>query len=259
MIDTILQENTPFSVGQILKTSRLERGLSLQQISKSLCITQQKLSHLEEDTEHLVCDVYTLGFVRLYAQYLELNATEIVEMFKAQAIHPPTLSELVVPAPLPGRGIPSFRILIISLFVLIAIVIGWKWLPTYFSPEIIFDKDESTVENPPPSPIPQATVPDSPAKEENRSLILEPTHRQVSLHTTEATWIEVRDKKGNILISRMFQPGESFKFKNSEDLILKTGNLNGTYLSTGDKVFPISGKFEEIGQDIPLDPERWLE
>ena len=66
-----LQEVSPSAVGQILRTARLERGITIEQIAKTLCINKRQLSHLENDAEHLVCDVYTLGFVKLYAQYLE--------------------------------------------------------------------------------------------------------------------------------------------------------------------------------------------
>jgi len=272
MTNTILQENTPFSVGKILKTSRLEQGFSLEQVSKSLFITKRLLSDLEEDAEHLVCDVYTLGFVKQYAQHLELNATEIVEMFKAQAIHPPNASQLVFPAPLPGRGIPSYRILAVSFFILVAIVVGWKWVDNLtVAPYLPLEIGKATgnmqvkSENPVlPSPPPQAALIDSPLKKETiptkKALsALESAPPPVNLHTTEDAWIEVKDLEGKVIVSRIFRPGESFQFTSGENLILKTGNLKGTHLSAGEKIFPVSGNSGEVRRDIPLDPEKWLE
>ena len=147
MTDTTAQESLSPSIGQILKAARRERKLTIEQISSSLCISKRWLSTLEEDEENLVCDVYSIGFIKQYAQYLELNAEEILEKFKNQTVYPPTSSEHIFPAPLPGRGMPSFRILALSLFVLAVIIIGWKWVERYTSlpvAEIALHKDQET-------------------------------------------------------------------------------------------------------------------
>lgn len=128
MTYTSLEETSASSVGQILKRARLGRGLTLDEVSKSLFISKRQLSFLEEDKEHLVCDVYTLGFVKLYAQYLELNEADIIEKFKAQAAPHAKDAHLTLPTPLPGRSMPSLPILLVSSLLLVGIIFGWKWL-----------------------------------------------------------------------------------------------------------------------------------
>ncbi|MBA3814196.1 MAG: DUF4115 domain-containing protein [Alphaproteobacteria bacterium] len=255
MTDSTLPEDESPTVGQILKAVRLAQGLTLEQVSKSLFINKRQLSYLEEDAEHLACDVYTLGFVKLYAQYLKLNVQDILEKFKEQNADQPRSSQTIFPAPLPGRGMPSIRILGLSLFVLAVIIMGWMGVSNYtvHAPprEIVFDPAPSTQ----PEPLIKTEV--IPVEESHSDL--EPPSQPVNLQVTEESWIEVKDKEGNIIVSRMFRPGESFEFKNSENLILRTGNLKGTRLLFGERVFPVADKFEEVGQDIPLDPEKWLE
>lgn len=255
MIDTTLPETLPPSVGQILKTSRLAQELTLEQASKHLFISKRQLAHLEDDADHLTCDVYTLGFVRLYAQYLKLDAQEIIEKFKEQNIDHPQSPQAIFPAPLPGRGIPSFPILALSLSVLATIIVGWKWISKDaappFPPEVVLKANSS--------PVLASSITEEVASVEEVHAIPEPMPQQVNLQITEKSWIEVKDQEGNIIISRMFRPGESFELKNSENLILNTGNVKGTHLSFGEKVFPVSEKFDEVGQDIPLNPEKWLE
>lgn len=264
-------EQGPPSVGEILKAARLERGLTLEQVSESLRINKRHLSHLEENEASLVCDVYTLGFLKMYAQYLELSTQDVIEKFKNQAVHHPKSSQLIFPAPLPGRGIPSFRILALSLFALVTIIIGWKWVGNYSSPpypslEPVVYKDEAAaktkIEEPATPPAAQQTFSSPPIETtpvETTHSNPESTPQQVHLQITEEAWIEVKDEEGNLILNRIFHPGESFEFKNSENLILKTGNLKGTRLSSGEKVFPIVGKSGEVGRNIPLDPQKWLE
>lgn len=291
MTDTTIEENTPPSVGQILKAARLKRGLTLEQISNSLFIPKRLLSHIEEDAEHLVCDVYTLGFVKLYAQHLGLNTQEITEAFKSQTAHHPSSSQLIFPALLPGQGMPNFRILALSLVVLLAIILGWTWMSDYTPPPffhletllkknepVVKEKNESSISLPlqqtpfpefsvneettPPEPIsenPEASSNETtePAEDLISNLITPP--QKVTLEVTEKAWIEAKDREGNIILSRLFEPGESFEFKDSKNLTLTTGNLQGTRLSSGERIFPVSSQSGKIGRDIPLDPEKWME
>lgn len=257
--EQIFQENASPSVGAILKSTRLARGLTLGEVSKSLRITLRQLSSLEENDEHLICDVYTIGFVKLYAQHLGLNAQELIQKFKDQVVCHPKSTSLFFPAPLPGRGIPNRAILALCFLTLVAIVIGWRWInyPIVLpSLEVVLKKNEvpTIKDEPPAAPV-----------EEAASLIEIPqptplvTPQKVDLQVTEEAWIEVKDQSGNIIVSRIFQAGESFEFRDSKNLILTTGNLKGTHISSGDKIFPLSAKSGEVGRNIPLNPEKWLE
>jgi cytoskeletal protein RodZ len=155
MAESVLTEPNPVSAGQILKASRLEQGLTLEQISKCLCIKVRNLSLLEndltEDENGFTYDVYTLGFVRLYAQYLKLNAQEIVEKFKEQHANTSRTHEVLFSAPLPGRGMPSLFILALSFIALAAVIIGWKLVNHNTAPP---SPPEVVVET-----VPQTTIP----------------------------------------------------------------------------------------------------
>ncbi|OJW52655.1 MAG: hypothetical protein BGO67_09310 [Alphaproteobacteria bacterium 41-28] len=151
------QENDCPSVGDLLKEARLSQGLSLEEIAKTLCISKRHLVHLEEDQENLVCDVYTLGFLKSYVQYLGLNEKDFCKMFKSQAIHLPP-SHLPFPAPLPGKGIPSLRILGFSFLLLLGVIVGWEWVK-YSNSQIHPLKDMKVVETLPKiKPIPEESV-----------------------------------------------------------------------------------------------------
>ncbi len=258
MVNENLHEEKNTHVGQMLKSARLARGLTLDDVSKNLCISKNRLSYLEEEDEKPECNVYTLGFLKSYALFLGLDEKELCQQFKNQALHSPT-PHLLFPAPLPGKGMPSLRIISISLLFLIISVIGWKWLEYQdISPSSQEQKalrkptiDESKKTD----PINQNSSQLAQSLAEHASA----TEGPVLLQAVEKTWVEVKNKSGTIVFSRLLQPSESQEFKNPQDLTLKTGNAKGIELLSGGKkrTFPEGSGI--VRSDIPLDPEKWVE
>ncbi len=274
MANTALQDHTLPSVGQILKDARQSQGLSLEEIAVTLCISKRYLAYLEDDKENLVGDVYTIGFLRSYAQYLGLDHKDLSKMFKNQAIHPPP-SQLPFPAPLPGKGIPSFRVLGFCFFILLAVIGGWKW-NKYSNLQPALPQNIESVEISPEAnrapqqentlPLSETLLKASTPPKENLSpdtLIAAPQTPilppSVFLKATEEAWIEVTDQKGDVILSHLFKPKESYEFKNPQHLILKTGNAGGLSLFSGEKSITSLGKSGEVKSGVSLDPEKWVE
>jgi len=73
------------SVSEQLKVTRLKLGLSLEQASKQTKISQKYLDALENGDYYKVPDgIYTLNFLREYAQYLGLDYKKIVAGFQTE-------------------------------------------------------------------------------------------------------------------------------------------------------------------------------
>src|SRR4051812_2077869 len=73
------------TVGQDLRAARIRRGDDLAAVSRSLKIRKDHLDALEGDRlDDLPGKTYAIGFVRSYARYLGLDATEMTERFKAE-------------------------------------------------------------------------------------------------------------------------------------------------------------------------------
>ncbi|MEB3701872.1 Cytoskeleton protein RodZ [Candidatus Bealeia paramacronuclearis] len=121
------------TVGDILKDARIIKGFSLEDVSKALCITKSFLVRLETQCETLPIDVYTLGFIRAYARFLDLNSDVLVGQFKASASIPQNDETLVFPKPLPRRGIPHVKVVSISLAFALMMFLGWETI-TRMSP-----------------------------------------------------------------------------------------------------------------------------
>ncbi len=74
-------------IGAALRDARVARNLSLAEISALLRIREAHLEAIElEDFEQLPGNVYAIGFIRTYAQYLELNDGDLVMRFKAASV-----------------------------------------------------------------------------------------------------------------------------------------------------------------------------
>ena len=71
-------------VGQILRQSREEKGISLKQVEQALKIRCKFLSALENDERiNSLSEIYVNGFLRSYALYLGLDADHIMQLYAA--------------------------------------------------------------------------------------------------------------------------------------------------------------------------------
>ncbi len=70
------------SMGETLKNAREQRGLSTSAVAESTHMMVQIVDDLEkEDFSRIAAPIYGRGFVKLYAEYLELDPTPLVNEF----------------------------------------------------------------------------------------------------------------------------------------------------------------------------------
>ena len=75
-------------VGANLKKIREGKKINLSEVSKNLNISIQFLESIEnDDFSKIPGDAYTIGYVRSYSNFLDLDASEIVELYKKQVLH----------------------------------------------------------------------------------------------------------------------------------------------------------------------------
>lgn len=116
------------SIGERLRGRRRERGLRLQDVEAATRIRLRYIQALEEDrVADLPAEVFTLGFLRAYAQFLELDATGMVNEFKR--LHRSSgaaRAAPVVAAPKPGRRDRRSRrrALVVEWLILAVIVLA---------------------------------------------------------------------------------------------------------------------------------------
>ena len=74
------------SLGQILKAARSKLKISLEQAEQQTNIRAKYLKALEnEDYQNLPCEVYSLGYLRRYAQFLNISQECVMGRFKQES------------------------------------------------------------------------------------------------------------------------------------------------------------------------------
>ena len=66
------------------------------------------------------------------------------------------------------------------------------------------------------------------------------------------SWVEIEDLNGNVLMTRLMRPGETYIVPNIKGLTLNTGNAGALSLSKGDIFLPSLGDVGEIIKAHPL-------
>lgn len=114
------------TVGTVLRARREQLGWSLGEVSKRLRIRQEFLSALEEGKiDKLPGIVYASGFLRAYAELLNLNTDEILQRFKSENQQVDQKPDLLFPMPVAQRGISLGVIILISAIIIVIAYIGW--------------------------------------------------------------------------------------------------------------------------------------
>lgn len=122
---TKVSETVDASLGGTLRQAREKKKLSIAQVAKKLCIKEIYLEALEQGHYYVFPGLaYGIGFLRTYAQFLDLDANEMVEKFHAE-----TSSIKVEPMEMPIQQnvnlMPSGRTIFKGLIALIILYLIW--------------------------------------------------------------------------------------------------------------------------------------
>ena len=112
-------------VGSLLKEMRQQKGLRLPDVAKKLCIRRIYLEAIEEsDYKEIPPVPYGIGFIRSYAEYLGLNGSNIVELYKEETNINPD-KDIYMLEPQSEANVPGRKYLIISLLAVILVYVAW--------------------------------------------------------------------------------------------------------------------------------------
>jgi len=120
---------SPEAVGRLLRRARERAGLRLEDLSATLRIRLDYLEAIERsDFDRLPGATYAAGFVRSYANYLDLDTEDVLRRFKDEAAGMNRGQALHFPEPVNEGKVPGGAILLISLVLAAAAYGGWYLL-----------------------------------------------------------------------------------------------------------------------------------
>ena len=278
-------------VGSLLKEMRLQKGLRLPDVAKRLCIRKIYLEAIEDSNyKELPPFPYGVGFIRSYADYLGLNSSNIVELYKEET-NTKTDKDIYVLEPQSEATVPNRKYLVISLLAVILVYVLWYFynnqnpeeetvtetvtaeetsseaMPIVvedytLAPEAVEAEVPEAEAEPAPLPENQVTITEAsfiepePAAETpaEQPAIEEPAAEEtgVVVKIKAETWIEVKDDE-KLYISKVLQPGTEYIVpEGGKGMILSVGKVEGADVY-------INGKLTQVARpgkktNIALDP-----
>jgi cytoskeleton protein RodZ len=116
------------SVGELLRAERERRGWQIVDIARQLKIRRLMLDAIETGRHHeLPRGAYAAGFVRAYADFLELDSAELVRRFRAESGGLEERAELTFPTPINETRLPGSLVVASALLAAVLSYGGWYY------------------------------------------------------------------------------------------------------------------------------------
>jgi len=120
------------SVGRLLRQAREHHGHDLPTVAQILRIRLAYLEAIEAGRfDELPGATYAVGFVRSYANYLDLDEQEVVRRFKEEVAGIDNAQELHFPKPVNEGKVPGGAVLLVSLVLIAAAYGGWYYMTSH--------------------------------------------------------------------------------------------------------------------------------
>ena len=270
------------TVGESFKRARKSQKIDLNTVSQDLKISESLLGDIENNQFPSYINVtFLIGHIRSYAKYLNLDEKLLIENFKIQiSFDGNNLNNEMHKPNTPVIQFSFFKAL--SFVSIIAISSSFYFLfipsndlqPEYAMTPNIPENLESTLEeiemklSLEKKLIVDAfdntsqIIADSYQIIEDKDVLISSmsaiaslpisndknlADKIVTLKFLNPTWVQLRDSKNNVIISKLMSKKDEFSFKISENLNLTTGNA-GNIIILVDGV--VKGKVGKIGEVI---------
>jgi cytoskeletal protein RodZ len=239
-----IQADQLSEIAQVLRQTREEKGLSIEQVAKDTLIQRRLLQAIESvDLDQLPEMVYVRGFVKRYADVLGLDGQKLTEVLPVGPVN-----QTMKPS---WKELPAAQLRPLHLYVLyIVLIASALWGLSY-----LFRRDQPAattvqdVTNPPAeveaSPDPSATAEpaepiqsatagdeaaDADAPESNLSAAEANKPIRVHIKLTSQSWMRIT-VDGETEFEGVLQPGDERTWTADEQLTLRAGNAGGVMVA----------------------------
>ena len=278
------------TVGKLCLDARLNKGLTQEQAG-SLLKVRVKIIKDFENGEHIDLPglAYKVGFVRSYARLLDLDSDLLVREFK-ESLELNSFKEeykFLTPELNKNNFIPIGAV--VSVFIAILSYTGWyysdrsnkieqfsdKKIPEMSSKTSEIDNNSyviieenfsnnllSSKRNDDENTVQEANLKTNLKDDKVESMTSKNTELSATANERDPStemvlkaignsWVEIEDVDGNVLMTRLMRPGETYVVPNINGLTFNTGNAGALSLSQGNIIVP---KLGEVGEIITAQP-----
>ncbi|MDR1206619.1 MAG: DUF4115 domain-containing protein [Peptococcaceae bacterium] len=232
------------NIGAILRHTRLERGVSLEQIETDTKISKRYILNLEnEEWTKLPGRVYIKGFLKTYSNYLGLNEQAILDRFEVDVIPAPTFPSVPLK---PRRNIelnvkPKRRaIVLMSALAICFLVLVQFWYYWQVAPN---QDRENLPTAPTMDPAGALTEPTS-APVASADLTTPPKRTSIEMELTVGEgecWVQIKGD-GAVLYEKTMRNGETVALSGMTRLELVAGNPSVAELTLNGEDYGVLGE-----------------
>lgn len=242
----------PVSVGDTLRQTRLRHGWTLDSAAARTRIKRDYLEALEAmDPRGLPSRAYTIGYLRAYAGFLELNVADMVEQFKlevecetgrAQPTAPKKKREFKLP-----KGVIG------AVIILGSVLAATSWYGVHIT------RTGAFAEAPDPAMLlatPRPLVESSRAPDAGQIWAgLPAAHAPDALVFTAISpvTLEVRDASGRILFAREMEAGASWRAPDEAGLEVSATDAGAVRVRAGSQEIGVLGNSGQILESLAMD------
>ena len=195
-------------IGSSLREARIRRGVELAQIEADTHIRTRYLKALEDERFDLIPgDAYVRGFLRTYADYLELDAELFVDEYKTHFAPPEEPLPQLTQRPRIGLPrMPAPGIVGALLAVALVVVIAWRHGGGEQTSRVPTGEPVARNASPPPAVVQHARRQAAPAQARPAELVLTAAHGPCWLH------VNLGSQWGRYLYEGSLEQGQSVRF-----------------------------------------------
>ena len=280
------------TVGKLCLDARLNKGLTQEQAGALLKVRVKIIKDFEDgENIDLPGLAYKVGFVRSYARLLDLDGDLLVQEFK-EGLELNSFKEeykFLTPELNKNNFLPIGAV--VSVLIAIFSYTGWYYSDRSNKIEpvavqkiediskntaeidnnsfVIIEEDfsnnlSSSNTNNDVNQVQEVNSKKNLNEEKVESMISKNTELSATANERDPStelvlkaignsWVEIEDMEGNILMTRLMRPGETYVVPDINGLTFNTGNAGALSLSQGDVIVSKLGEVGEIITAQPLD------
>lgn len=241
--------------GEIFKKRREELGIDIQEASEILKIGSDYLYAIENDIfERLPVAVYTIGYIRCYAKYLDVDADPVIANFTSQLTSPKPST--IIPVSSSKRKVPGYTYVVFALLAGLLAFVFYSYTSKNSAVGLSVKniktsgKEEISV---PPAPLASENVIVKTPEEKNplkniaMSAPVSADRQEHSLEiiARETSWvrIEFENKRHE---EALLRSGMSKDWRFAGPVVLKLGNAGGVSLRFDGKDLGVPGNSGQV-------------
>jgi len=247
------------TVGELLRSEREKKGLSLKEIEAAISIRVLYINAIEEGNYEIVPgEVYLKGFIRNYANFLGLDGKKMVDAYReAQAprapepsMDTPTVQESPVVRKIKRKNSSK----LVEVIIILLCVAGAAWWLFGTSNNVAKEPQgnlqaQTTPVAPTPLPVPSVPItPSTPATPVQTKPVI------VVAKYSERCWTSVT-ADGKQIYEGTPQSGETLTWEAQKNITLTVGNAGAVDItSNGKSLGKIGGKGEVVVKSFAGQP-----